>query len=202
MKIVKLAVISGVLAVADLISLPSYSQSIERVFELANNSICHSVEQKLNHYAYKEVSRSLLVPVGNGQLLHKDAAIAFIAMKQAAKKEGIYLQPISGFRSIKEQNYLFYKVAKQRRQTWEKRAKVSAPPGYSQHHTGFAIDINSLNQSFANTKTYAWLLNNAAKYGFHLSFNKNNSQGVSFEPWHWAWHGSDASQLALHDKCI
>lgn len=163
---------------------------------------CKQISEKYNHYAYQEVSRSFLVPVGNNQLLHQDAARAFMEMRQAAKRDGVILNPISGFRSITQQNYLFYRVAKQRKQSLEQRAKVSAPPGYSQHHTGFAVDINSLDPSFAKTKAFAWLQQNAPNYGFVLSFPQHNTQGISFEPWHWAWYGSEEARQALHHGCV
>lgn len=163
---------------------------------------CDLVQQKYNHYAYQEAGRDILVSIGNGQFLHQDAARAFTAMQQAAKKDGIILTPISGFRSISQQDYLFYGVAKRRRQSLEERAKVSAPPGHSQHHTGFAIDINSLNPAFGNTKAFAWLQHHAQTYGFELSFPHENTQGISFEPWHWAWHGNEEAKQALHDECV
>lgn len=163
---------------------------------------CVPVAQSYNHYAYEEVSSSLLEPVENGQMLHRDAARAFAEMKQAAQISGINLTPISGFRSLNEQYYLFYEVARHRGQTLEERAKVSAPPGYSQHHTGLAIDVNSLNPSFANTKAFSWLQHNAKEFNFELSFTEGNSQEISFEPWHWAWHGSEEAKHALHDGCI
>ena len=168
---------------------------------IAVQNKCYQVKQKFKHYEYEEAFRSDLVSIGNNQLLQKDAAMAFLSMKEAASKDGIYLQPISGFRSVNEQRYLFYEIAKQRKQTLEQRAKVSAPPGHSQHHTGFAIDLNSLNQSFAHTKAFAWLQKNAKKYEFYLSFPHNNPQGIAFEPWHWAWHGSEKAQQALHVEC-
>jgi zinc D-Ala-D-Ala carboxypeptidase len=163
---------------------------------------CFSVAKSYNHYPYQEVPATLLQPVGNGQKLHEDAAREFAEMRLAAKKDGITLTPISGFRSVKQQEHLFYGVAKQRNQSLAQRAKVSAPPGYSQHHTGFAIDINSLNESFENTKAFGWLQINAERFGFELSFPRNNSQGIFYEPWHWAWHGSEEAKLALHDGCI
>ncbi len=157
---------------------------------------------RYNHYPYEQVSSSLLKPVGNGQKLRWDAAKAFEKMRLDAQKSGITLTPISGFRSKSEQDYLFYEVAKQRSQTLEQRAKVSAPPGYSQHHTGLAIDVNSLNPSFANTKEFSWLQKNAKEFDFELSFTEGNSQSVSFEPWHWAWHGNEDAKRVLHDGCI
>ena len=61
-------------------------------------------------------------------------------------------------------------------------------------HTGYTIDLTDghfLNQDitykFASTKAYQWLLNNADKFGFELSFPENHAQGVSFEPCHWRY---------------
>ncbi len=162
---------------------------------------CTALPISFNHYPYQEASSSQLVSVGNNQKLHIQAAQAFREMQKAAKSSGVSLKPVSGFRSKNQQQYLFYGVAKQRRQTLAQRAKVSAPPGHSQHHTGYAIDINSLKQSFARTKEFAWLQRNAETYGFQMSFPPNNPQGIMYEPWHWAWHGSEEAKIALHSAC-
>ena len=53
-----------------------------------------------------------------------------------------------------------------------------------------AIDINSLEEDFADTKEYEWLLEHAKNYGFEMSFPKNNKQGLGFEPWHWKYTGT------------
>jgi zinc D-Ala-D-Ala carboxypeptidase len=162
---------------------------------------CAALPKSFNHYPYQEASRGLLVSIGSNQKLHPQAAKAFREMQKAARSSGIYLKPVSGFRSISQQQYLFYGVAKQRKQTLAQRAKVSAPPGHSQHHTGYAIDINSLKQSFDRTKEFAWLQRNAETYGFQMSFPPNNPQGIMYEPWHWAWHGSEEAKIALHSTC-
>jgi D-alanyl-D-alanine carboxypeptidase len=152
----------------------------------------------LGHYAYSEVPQSELesiVPDGSIRL-RRAAARAFKAMAADAQAEGIYLTPISGFRSIDDQQYLYFSIKSERRQTASERAKVSAPPGYSEHHTGYAIDIGdgnapatNLRQDFEGTAAYRWLRENAARYSFELSFPRNNRQGVSYEPWHWRYVG-------------
>jgi LAS superfamily LD-carboxypeptidase LdcB len=185
------------------ISTPLPDREVESTEnQIINQQKCQLIERKYKHYAHKEVQKDLLVSVGNAQMLHIDAAKSFKEMKKAAQKEGITLVAISGFRSIQQQKYLFHDVAKQRKQTEEERAKVSAPPGFSQHHTGFGIDINSVEVSFEKTKAFAWLQQHAGEYQFSLSFPKKNTQGVSYEPWHWAWHGNTLAKLALHDGCI
>jgi len=103
---------------------------------------------------------------------------------------------LSGFRSINLQNDIFYSLKSIRNQEAAERARVSAPPGYSEHSTGFAIDIGDATQretdfetEFQNTDAFEWLINNAAKFHFKLSFPKDN-KFIDYEPWHWRYEGS------------
>lgn len=152
----------------------------------------------LGHIAYPEASLKDLQPIKSNQRLklRKAAALQFNAMSASARASGVVLVPISGFRSVQEQQHLFFDVKAQRGQTATKRAEVSAPPGYSEHHTGYAVDIGdgnapatNLSTSFEKTRAYKWLAANAARYSFEISFAKNNLQGVSYEPWHWRYVG-------------
>lgn len=152
----------------------------------------------LNHLPYAEAPRSELKPVSpNGQVsMRRSAAAKFQQMAAAARAKGVILVPLSGFRSIAEQERIFFDTKAERGENPEKRAAVSAPPGYSEHHTGYAIDIGdgnrpatNLQENFETTAAYRWLKQNAAYYSFELSFPKNNSIGVSYEPWHWRFVG-------------
>ncbi|WP_373478523.1 D-alanyl-D-alanine carboxypeptidase family protein [Geminocystis sp.] len=156
----------------------------------------------LGHLPYEEASQNELKAITNdgGIKLRQKAADKFLQMQTDAKTQGIILMPISGFRSIKDQEYLFFQVKEQRKQPTSKRAEVSAPPGYSEHHTGYAIDIGdgnvpatNLSTNFEQTSAYNWLKNNAAKYSFELSFTPDNLQGVNYEPWHWRFVGDTHS---------
>jgi D-alanyl-D-alanine carboxypeptidase len=118
-------------------------------------------------------------------------------MRAAAAGDGVDLVVLSGYRSIALQKHLFFDVKSARNQTASERARVSAPPGFSEHATGFAIDLGdgsqpaaNLSQSFEQTLAFAWLKANAARYQFVLSFPQGNSQGVSYEPWHWRYEGN------------
>lgn len=150
------------------------------------------------HLPYAEAPAESLVAFcdGNSNRLRAEVADVVKQMKADAKKDGVTLRAISCFRSIKSQTYLFHEIAKQRGQTLEERAKVSAPPGHSEHHTGYAIDFGDANgktdlqESFEDTPAGRWLRENGPRYGFELSFPKNNSQGVSYEPWHWRYVGT------------
>lgn len=121
-------------------------------------------------------------------------------MQDAARAEGIWLIPLSGFRSIKIQHETFFDVKAERNQSATERAKVSAPPGYSEHHTGYALDIGDatnpatdFQQGFEEVAAYRWLQQNAARFHFELSFPKDNVQGIMYEPWHWRYVGDDHS---------
>jgi D-alanyl-D-alanine carboxypeptidase len=155
-------------------------------------------ENVLGHLPYEAAPLYDLKPViGNSNVKLRSAAAAkFNAMSDAALRDGIELVPLSGFRNIEDQEYLFFDVKAQRGQVASKRAEVSAPPGYSEHHTGYAIDIGDarrqetdVSESFEETETFKWLQANAAYYSFELSFPRDNHQGISYEPWHWRFVG-------------
>jgi len=157
-----------------------------------------NIDSVLGHLAYPEAPQSELVPISaDGRIrMRKNAAARYQAMVQAARSSGVILVPISGFRSVKEQEQLFFTIGAQRNQTPAQRAALSAPPGHSEHHTGYAVDIGdgavpatNLLATFENTRAFQWLQANAARFGFELSFPQNNVQGVSYEPWHWRFVG-------------
>lgn len=157
-----------------------------------------SPDNLLGHYPYSEAPATELQPLASEPKiqLRRAAAESFDAMVQAAKAQGISLMPLSGFRSISDQKYLFFDIKAERGQVATKRAEVSAPPGYSEHHTGYAIDVGdgkvpatNLSTDFEKTEAFQWLQQNAARFSFEMSFTPNNAQGVSYEPWHWRFVG-------------
>ncbi|MEG5032346.1 M15 family metallopeptidase [Microcoleus sp. AT3-D2] len=159
-------------------------------------------ENLLGHLPYPEAPAKDLVSVtSDGSVkLRSGAAAKYQEMVNAAAASGIYFAPISGFRSLQDQQHVFFDVKAERRQNASKRAEVSAPPGYSEHHTGYAIDIgdgtapeHNLSPSFENTEAFKWLEANAVAFSFEMSFPKNNRQGVSYEPWHWRFVGDKQS---------
>ena len=150
----------------------------------------------LGHLPYKEISKDKLVFIEPHIEVHIDMRDSLLNMREEAKKDGIYLVFLSGYRSIDLQNDIFYSVKSIRNQEASERARVSAPPGYSEHSTGFAIDIGDATQrdtdfeiEFEKTDAFKWLVKNAAKFHFKLSFKKNNKY-IDYEPWHWRYEGS------------
>lgn len=162
------------------------------------NPSATKVDTLLGHFAYSQAPQKELKPIfpNSSIKLRKAAAQKFQAMVVAARANRVVLVPISGFRSTASQQQLFFDVKAERGQVATKRATVSAPPGYSEHHTGYAIDIGdaavpatNLSPKFEQTKAFKWLNANAARFSFEMSFPKNNPQGVSYEPWHWRYVG-------------
>ena len=154
------------------------------------------IDNVLNHLPYAQAPEAELVSIGGNYRLRKNAAAKFQSMLAAARSSGVSITTISAFRSVEDQKRLFFGVGAERGQQPTKRAEVSAPPKYSEHHTGYAIDVGdrsvpatNLNQNFDTTPAYKWLKANAATYSFELSFPKDNIQKVSYEPWHWRFVG-------------
>jgi D-alanyl-D-alanine carboxypeptidase len=119
------------------------------------------------------------------------AAAAWAGMHLAARAAGLTLIPVSGFRSIARQAEIIRAHLAAGRALEEILTLVAAP-GYSEHHTGRAVDITApddppLAEGFALTSAFAWLSNHAPSFGFHLSFPRNNPHGIAYEPWHWCW---------------
>ena len=117
-------------------------------------------------------------------------------MRDDALKEGINLEIISGYRSYADQAYIYNNYvlsdSKSNADTYSARA------GHSEHQTGLAADINSLNTNFIYTKEGMWLNNNCHKYGFIIRYpeGKASVTGYMYEPWHIRYVGAPlASEL-------
>lgn len=152
----------------------------------------------LGHLPYDVAAESKLAPVTADSSLKMRPAAAkkFQEMQAAAKADGVSLILLSAFRDVQTQEQLFFGVKEQRVQNATTRAEVSAPPGYSEHHTGYAVDLGdgqvpatNLEIDFDQTPAFRWLQQNALKYSFEMSFPPDNIQGVSYEPWHWRFVG-------------
>jgi D-alanyl-D-alanine carboxypeptidase len=157
----------------------------------------------LGHHRYADAPLSSLTVVsrtkGKVVMLRVVAAEKFFEMQRAAARDGIDLVAVSGFRDKAYQQGLFDRNLGKMGQAMEV-TKVSAPPGYSEHHTGYALDIGDGGQpethvetTFEQTRAFEWLQSNAGRFGFEMSFPKDNKQGVSYEPWHWRFIGDPES---------
>jgi D-alanyl-D-alanine carboxypeptidase len=130
--------------------------------------------------------------------LHPHAARAWQAMRKAAYGDGVVLEAISGYRSHDYQLGIFERKLA-RGQTVEQILNVNAAPGYSEHHSGRALDIGTpdeppAEESFDKTDAFAWLTANAGEFGFRMSYPKDNPHGIVYEPWHWFYIDLKASR--------
>jgi zinc D-Ala-D-Ala carboxypeptidase len=129
-------------------------------------------------------------------LLRRPARLHFEELCRDAAQEGILLKAISTFRSFLYQNQVYYK-------NWNEdipleqyctiRDKVSARAGHSEHQTGLAVDINDLEETFADTPEGRWLANNSYRYGFIMRYPKGKEfiTGYDYEPWHFRYVGTE-----------
>lgn len=123
------------------------------------------------------------------------AAAAWARMSKAAGGDGVVLRIASAFRTLERQAEII-RAKLERGVSTEKILRVSAPPGYSEHHSGRAVDVCTpgcppLEAAFEGTKAFAWLSSRANAYGFVLSYPRDNPQGYSYEPWHWCYRATE-----------
>lgn len=128
---------------------------------------------------------------GEAHQLVPGAAVAWRAMKQAAFTDGICLEIVSAFRTLEDQACII-RDKLTRRMSMDRILMLSAPPGYSEHHTGRAVDINTpgcvpREEPFEDTPAFDWLQRHAGRFGYRLSYPRGNDLGFIYEPWHWYW---------------
>lgn len=149
------------------------------------------------------VNKTYGLPRNYGNGLTPETKTALNNMIAGAKAEGISLWSVSGYRSYDRQNTLYTNYCKQSGK--EAADRFSARPGYSEHQTGLAIDLNNASSSFAGTKEAIWLEKNCYKYGFIIRYGKDKEQytGFKYEPWHVRYLGVElATKVTQSGKCL
>lgn len=141
-----------------------------------------------------------LVPVGHDvfgrpQRLTPAAAHAWSQLQEAATQDEVSLQLVSAFRGVEYQCQLIERKLAAG-QALDAILTLSAAPGFSEHHTGNAVDVTTegspaLEEAFERTACFAWLQLNAARFGFSMSYPRDNPYGIAYEPWHWCFSGSE-----------
>jgi len=126
---------------------------------------------------------------GRPQWLAPAAARAWWRLRAVARAEGIELQVVSGYRSFEYQCAIVDRKLAAGQSIGE-ILRVSAAPGFSEHHSGRALDLTTpgcepVTPVFAETAAYRWLHGHAAESGFELSYPRDNRHGIAWEPWHW-----------------
>ncbi|MDE2090336.1 MAG: D-alanyl-D-alanine carboxypeptidase family protein [Gammaproteobacteria bacterium] len=127
---------------------------------------------------------------GRPQQLVSGAAHNWQTMCSQAQRDKVLLLVISAFRSVDYQRgVITRKLATGK--PMDEILKINAAPGYSEHHTGCALDLTTSGQmtletGFETTEAFAWLTQHAQRFGFRLSYPRDNRHGIAYEPWHWA----------------
>ena len=128
---------------------------------------------------------------GSPYYLTPEAGNAWFRMRDAAESDGVVLTVVSAYRSFQRQ----YEIVRSKIERGIAPGvvfSVNAPPGYSEHHTGRALDLNTLDckpldKSFEKTPAFSWLQKNAKNFGFELSYLPSNPFRFEYEPWHWCY---------------
>lgn len=134
-------------------------------------------------------NKTYTVPKNYGDGLTAEFVNAFNKMKAAAKEDGLNIYVKSGYRSWTLQDALFKMYTET--EGLASALASSAKPGHSEHQTGLAADLNLITEKFENTSEFAWLNENAYKYGFILRYTKDGEKetGYIYEPWHFRYVG-------------
>jgi D-alanyl-D-alanine carboxypeptidase len=144
-----------------------------------------------------------LTSIGNNQEMRAEAATALQKMFTDAGVAGYTLMADSGYRSYDTQVNTYNSIVKAYGQTYADT--VSARPGFSEHQTGWAVDIGSdschVQDCFGDTPAGKWAAENAYKYGFILRYPSSltNITGYSNETWHFRYVGTVLSN-ELHTE--
>ena len=127
------------------------------------------------------------------------------------------LAVVSAYRPKEEQNTLYWRKVQQYTdkgysdlEAQKVGGTIVKRPGFSEHNCGLAMDVGgsgdyTLEQTFANTPAYAWLIEHCADYGFILRFpeGKEDITGVIYEPWHYRYVGEEAARYIMdNDLCL
>lgn len=195
------AILSAALALMMAAASPAFAQAVA------------SPDARLyGHLPYSEADPATLVEAPKGFAVGQPcelqpAAIPDLTRLIAAVHDahlGGELRGVSCFRSIAHQQRVFCEARSPGKPCVDPAARAGsvAPPGHSEHGTGYAIDFGvrpeghcpDVDPCIASSAIGQWLLLNAPAYGFELSFPQANTQGVTWEPWHWRWVGTSNSE--------
>lgn len=124
---------------------------------------------------------------------------AFTELTSDSKALGLNIYASSGYRSYSDQNYIYNNYVRWDGQ--ENADTYSARAGHSEHQTGLAIDVNTIDSSFDGTAESNWLKDNCYKYGFIIRYpkDKDNITGYMYEPWHIRYVGKSLAKKLYND---
>ena len=146
-----------------------------------------------------------------------DSRIIDAVNRMLADASAYDLAVVSAYRPESEQNTLYWRKVQQYTdkgysdlEAQKVGGTIVKRPGFSEHNCGLAMDVGgsgdyTLEQTFANTPAYTWLMDHCADYGFILRFpeGKEDITGVIYEPWHYRYVGVEAARYIMdNDLCL
>ena len=132
---------------------------------------------------------------GRPQRLTQKTFNAWSKMKESAANDNVVFFLVSAFRDPQYQHDLIARKI-EKGMLLQEILRVNAAPGFSEHHTGRAIDIGTqdcevLEEVFEKTAAFKWLQENAENFGFSMSYPRDNTAGFAYEPWHWCFKSTE-----------
>ena len=176
--------------------MDEYEERVRRILKNLGAPLLERTSPKFRIFREAEALVSVGTDIyGREQRLTPQAAAAWKAMKTAAEEDGEILQLVSAFRSVDYQTQII-EGKRASGQSWEQILRVSALPGYSEHHTGRTVDVTTpgskaLEEEFESTPAFRWLQRRAGEFGFTLTYPRGNEFGIAYEPWHWTFRERD-----------
>ncbi len=139
------------------------------------------------------VNKTYPLPSNYNPGLDPTCKAQFDTLAAAAAADGLNIYLSSGFRSYDYQAKIYNNYVNWYGQ--EKTDTLSARPGHSEHQTGLAIDVNTINDSFIGTPEAIWLAEHAHEYGFIIRYPKGKEHitGYKYEPWHIRYLGVETA---------
>jgi len=150
----------------------------------------YGVDRHMPSHAEAEQLVSVGIDIyGRERQLAPHAAERWSELRAEAHQDGIVLLLVSAFRSLEHQRQIFERKISSG-ESLESILRVNTPPGYSEHHTGRAVDLTTpgcepLAEEFETSAAFAWLVRHAHRFAFALTYPRENRFGMAFEPWHW-----------------
>lgn len=181
----------------------TYDTDISKGYLMLTNKYYH-LNEDYTPNELTTISQTYAWGEAGSKKVTKDTYDAYMNMWNASHEAGYYLMVSSAYRDYNKQVEVYndYKT-----KSGEKYADtIAARPGYSEHQTGYALDIFEKGYSqktFETSESYQWLLDNSYKYGFILRYPKDKEDitGYAYESWHYRYVGIDAATY-IHNNNI
>ena len=176
--------------------IPAYRQRIEMIHQKLG--VPSDYEERfalpLQHEAEHLVDAGFDM-FGRSQQMEPVTYKHWVTMRDAALEDGVQLLLVSAFRSVDYQATIIERKIEQGL-AMDKILTASAAPGYSEHHTGRALDLATIDspplvEAFDQTHAFQWLCEHAQRFDFVMSYPKENKQKIIYEPWHWLFRRSE-----------